>query len=90
VPEAPEKVQDGLGVGIVPESWRDLRPESNADKQLERSALTRVEAAKRADIARKRAYGFRAQSEALRHHADVLMRSGIPMPMAKLGVRRRQ
>ena len=35
--------------------------------------LTREEAREHATIARRRAYAYRAQSEALRHHCDVLL-----------------
>ncbi|MEN9555873.1 MAG: hypothetical protein RLZZ232_2159, partial [Planctomycetota bacterium] len=52
-----------IAVGTIPEKSSAIRSD----------LLTREEMRQETTIARQRAYGFRAQSEALRHHSDLLV-----------------
>ncbi|MFN9719946.1 MAG: hypothetical protein ACK58L_14695 [Planctomycetota bacterium] len=79
--EAPEKVSNGLGIGSIPEKL----PEAPVHAAQSLSAITRREAEERAIIARQRAFGFRAQSEALRHHSDILIAIWDPHAEGKAG-----
>lgn len=80
VAEPPGQVPDGLGVGEIPKSRNDLK-----EKVTPESPLTREEAGELADVVRRRAYGFRAQSEALRHHSDLLLAIWDPAAEGKAG-----
>jgi hypothetical protein len=78
--EAPSEVPDGLGVG---------RPRAK-DPALEaklkaKTLLNRNEAQAQAEIVRKRAHAYRAQSEALRHHCDILLAIWDPETEGKAG-----
>lgn len=65
----------GLGIGTIPVAGK--RPEGRLP--------TRDEANTLAETARQRAYGFRAQSEALRHHSDILLAIWDPDREGKAG-----
>lgn len=54
---------DVLSVGEIPPSW----------KGSVEDVLPRADAATRANTQRLRSYGFRAQSQALRHHCDIML-----------------
>lgn len=75
VAKAPTTITDGLGVGDMPPKLPDT----------EATVLTRHDAQVRAGIARQRAYAFRAQGEALRHHSDVLLAIWDPDTEGKAG-----
>jgi len=64
----PSAVPDGFGVGENPASPGALKA-----KVARSELLSRQEAADLAATVRKRSFGFRAQSEALRHHSDILL-----------------
>ncbi|MEQ1750925.1 MAG: hypothetical protein ABL974_15965, partial [Prosthecobacter sp.] len=68
-------ITDGLGVGDMPPKL----PDTDAP------VLARQDAQVRAGIARQRAYAFRAQGEALRHHSDVLLAIWDPDTEGKAG-----
>jgi hypothetical protein len=85
VPEAPDAVADGLGVGANPQRCEDLPAKLNAEGQPVTDPVSRADAEVRARIARQRAYGFRAQSEALRHHSDILLAIWDPDTEGKAG-----
>ena len=76
---APDEVAnvgaDGLSVGTIPASGQ--RPADRAPGREEARAL--------AEAVRSRAYGFRAQAEALRHHADLLLAVWDPDAEGKAG-----
>ena len=59
----PAEEPKGLGIGSIPKSTQGSQP----------SPLSRTDARNLTSIARQRAHGFRAQSEALRHHSDILI-----------------
>lgn len=80
VPEAPAKVSDGLGIGDPAAKRQDLTAKVEAKK-----ALTREEAHSLAKSVRKRAFAYRAQSEALRHHSDILLAIWDPDTEGKAG-----
>ena len=73
VADDPAKVGDGVGVGVNPPPAATLKPVLTANNEFVRPPLSRQEAGVRARVARQRAYGFRAQAEALRHHSDILL-----------------
>lgn len=68
VPESPRAEPAGLGIGSLPKKDETVTARLAAD-----GCLPRAEARALAAVVRGRAYGFRAQSEALRHHSDVLL-----------------
>jgi hypothetical protein len=80
-PEAPANVPDGLGIGSIPEKLQDTTDTAAQNAQ----GLPRHEAEERSIIARQRAFGFRAQSEALRHHSDILIAVWDPHTEGKAG-----
>jgi hypothetical protein len=68
VPRSPHEEPDGLGIGSLP------KKDDNVTARLANDGcLPRTEARALAAVVRGRAYGFRAQSEALRHHSDILL-----------------
>jgi hypothetical protein len=73
-PEKPSDILSGLGVGSKPE-----RPPSNPEP------LDRERATSNSRVSRQRAYAFRAQSEALRHHSDILLAVLDPDAEGKAG-----
>lgn len=79
-PEAPADVMDGLGVGIPQSKNRKTEDKVKAGK-----LLPREEARERAAIVRQRSYAYRAQSEALRHHCDLLLAIWDPDAEGKAG-----
>lgn len=74
-PEAPGAVPGGIGVGKIPD------PNGPASGPV----VDRVEARQRAKVSKERAAGFRAQSEALRHHSDLLVAVWDPDTEGKIG-----
>jgi hypothetical protein len=80
MPEAPEAVPDGLGVGIPAPKCPAID-----QKVAAKQGLTRAEAHQQSEIVRKRAYAYRAQSEALRHHSDLLLAIWDPDTEGKAG-----
>jgi hypothetical protein len=79
-PVEPTAVPDGLGVG-KPTSKNDA-----IEKKIKsETPLSRAEAHEQATIARKRAHAYRAQSEALRHHSDILLAIWDPDTEGKAG-----
>lgn len=74
---APQEVSAGLGIGRIPD-----RPLTAATAE---QPLSREESATRVLAIRQRAMGFRAQSEALRHHSDLLIAVWDPDAEGKPG-----
>jgi len=79
-PEAPGSVSDGLGVGLPAPKNPALQT-----KVAAKQSLTRAEANEQSAIVRRRAQAYRAQSEALRHHSDVLLAIWDPDTEGKAG-----
>ena len=79
-PEDPAKVSDGLGVGLPAPKNQALQ-----DKAQKEKTLSRADAHELATIVRRRAYAYRAQSEALRHHSDILLAIWDPDTEGKPG-----
>ena len=76
--------------GDIPDPWRGRDPAGGLSvgtipKKLDASALDRSAAVAHAANRAARALGFRAQSEALRHHADVLLAIWDPAAEGKAG-----
>ncbi|MCP5516063.1 MAG: hypothetical protein H7A45_02260 [Verrucomicrobiales bacterium] len=70
VAEAPDTVPADEGLGVGRPTPKDQALGSRLDEGV---LLAREDAAKLARIARQRAHAYRAQSEALRHHSDLLL-----------------
>ena len=73
--DSPEQVTDGIGIGSI-----EPRIPTPAHEPC-----SRKDAHERAENARARAYGFRAQSEAVRHHSDILIAVWDPDTEGKAG-----
>ena len=73
---------ESLGVGTNPEKLDAVEDRRGAGGKR---PIAREDAAALATIARQRAYGFRAQSEALRHHSDLLLAIWDPDSEGKAG-----
>ncbi|MCP5520954.1 MAG: hypothetical protein H7A46_05345 [Verrucomicrobiales bacterium] len=82
VPAPPGSVppDEGLGVGSPAPKDGVL-----SRKLAEKQPLTRPEAHKLSRISRQRAHAYRAQSEALRHHSDLLLAVWDPDAEGKAG-----
>jgi hypothetical protein len=78
--DSPDSVATGLGLGTL--SSKDPAVESEGNSN---NALTRQEAKQRQRLAKSRIYAFRAQSEALRHHSDLLLAVWDPDLKPKAG-----
>ena len=80
-PKAPQDApSDGLGVGAPPEKRRDLEC-----RKATGDPLPREDAAALSRIREGRATAYRAQSEALRHHSDLLLAIWDPDTIGKPG-----
>jgi len=80
VPKPPFSVVAGLGVGMPVAKNPELQ-----QKHESKVSLSRPEAAELARIRSQRAYTYRAQSEALRHHSDLLLAIWDPDSLGKPG-----
>ena len=85
VTKDPAEVTDGLGVGSMPAELPEPAITLDARQRPVSPPQPRAEAAARAVIARQRAFACRAQSEALRHHSDVLLAIWDPDTEGKAG-----
>lgn len=86
--ETPGRVEDGLGVGRPVPRSPSLATQAGSEAGSEtgaRATLPRSEAHAASAVARRRAYAYRAQSEALRHHSDLLLAIWDPDAEAKPG-----
>lgn len=79
-PEDPRLLPEGLGVGKPAAKRPDLEA-----KVATKKPLAREDAHELAGIVRRRAFAYRAQSEALRHHSDVLLAIWDPDTEGKAG-----